>query len=78
MILLASNTYPIPGRGEAYVEICKCLDDLPAPRGLGAYFILDNIYFRQGTVKQVKNIPEFATNWFIYQLPQHKTTKMAE
>ena len=69
MILLASNLYPILGRGGAYVEICKCLDDLQAPWGLGTYFTLDNLCFRQGTVKQVKNIPESATNWFIYQLP---------
>ena len=26
---------PTPGRREAYVGICKCLDDLPAPRGWG-------------------------------------------
>ena len=26
---------PTSGRRGAYVGICKCLDDLPAPRGVG-------------------------------------------
>ena len=32
---------PTPGRRGAYVGVCKCFDELPAPRGWGI------VHFRQ-------------------------------